>query len=398
MSLTTTCNLAVVILWWAQYIRNVAQYLGFDSRFILILLLRIGHTKRPLIFFHAPLYQIIPTCITIINALYPKNSMFLLLLLASLPFGVLAAPTVVIVHPIRSQLPLIARVGSSYTWSISSSTFVVHNDDGHPISGAITYNVTGIPPWLSFSPTSLSFTGTVPSSASPGSLPITVTGSTGSSTTSISDTFDLLVSASKPPHVAIPLDQQLMDQNPALSGAFAVNPSSALPPFHSSSTPREGTSKAGIRLLPSSDFSIGLQGGTFAPWPLSYTASLMDGSPLPSWITYDPVTFTLDGTAPDSDNVPVSFEVAIAASDVNGYSAGPTARDSFWISVASHELKIKNGNAGISRNVSVGTGFVLDLMDGPNNDPWMGEVFWDSGFLSIDGVKDVSMVRLLSYF
>lgn len=327
--------------------------------------------------------------------------MFLLLLLASLSFTppcIVAASTLVVAHPVRSQLPLIARNGSQYSWTLSSSTFAVHDDEGHPVSEAsITCNVTGLPSWLSFSSSSLSFSGTLPSSASSASLPITITGSTSSPMASISDSFELLISESNPPQLDIPLAQQLIDQNPALSGAFAVNPSSALPPYYSSTTTRQGVTSVGIRLLPSFDFSVGLQGGTFTPWPLTYTATLADGSQLPPWIAYDPGSFTFDGTAPGYGSIPEPFEVVIAASDAQGYSAGPTARDSFWVSVATHELKLKDGAAGIVRNVSVGTGFVLDLLDGPDTDPWLGEVFWDANFLPRDGVKSLVMVSLFLF-
>jgi axial budding pattern protein 2 len=328
--------------------------------------------------------------------------MFLFLLLASLvPFAV-AAPTastsqLVLANPVRSQLPLIARVGSPYSWSISASTFLIEDDQGH--STPIAYNASGLPQWLSFSTSTLSFTGTVPTSALPGTIPITITASITSAADSSSDSFDLLISTKTPPQLAIPLAQQFYDGNPAVSGAFVVNPSSALAPYYSAATPREGASSIGLRIPPTFDFSIGLQGATFAPWPLHYSASLVGGAPLPDWMRYDQGSFTFDGTAPEyvDGSLPEPIEVVIEASDAEGYSAGPTARQSFWLTIASHELKVENGSLGIERNVSVGTGFVIDLMDGPEDDPWMGEVFWDAGFLPRDGVQKVSVVSLLTY-
>jgi axial budding pattern protein 2 len=328
--------------------------------------------------------------------------MFLFLLLGSLVAFTVAAPTastsrLVLAKPLRSQLPLIARVGSPYTWSISTSTFLIEDDQGH--NTPIAYNASGLPQWLSFSTSTLSFTGTVPTSALPGTIPITITASIASTADSSSDSFDFLISTKTPPKLAIPLTQQFYDGNPAVSGAFVVNPSSALAPYYTAATPREGSSSIGLRIPPTFEFSIGLQGATFAPWPLHYYASLVGGAPLPEWMKYNQGSFTFDGTAPDyvDGALPEPMEVAIEASDAEGYSAGPAARQSFWLTIASHELKVKDGSRGIERNVSVGTGFVLDLMDGPDDNPWMGEVFWDAGFLPKDGIQKVSMVSLLAY-
>ena len=338
--------------------------------------------------------------------LYPIDSNFLFLLLTELVVPIAFAPSasalgVVIASPIRSQLPLIARVGSPFSWTLSPSTFSVEDDQGHNTGDPLVYSATDLPPWLSFSASTLSFTGTVPTSTPPGTIPITVTASTTTSPPhSVSDSFDLLISASDPPKLEIPLSQQFYGGNPAISGAFLVNPSSALAPYYGAATPRTGSSNVGLRVPPAWGFSIGLQGGTFSPWPLHYSATLVGGAPLPPWITYDPVTFTFDGTAPGHGNgngggLPGPMEILLEASDVQGYSAGPAAQQSFWFTVASHELKMRDGNRGIERNVSVGSGFVLDLMDGPEENPWMGELFWDAQFLPRRGVQNVSLVSAL---
>jgi axial budding pattern protein 2 len=325
--------------------------------------------------------------------------MFLFLLLANLGVFAIAAPSasIVLVNPVRSQLPLIARVGSPYSWSISTSTFRIQDGQGHNTGAPIVYNASGLPQWLSFSTSTLSFTGTVPTSALPGTIPITITASASPTTDSASDSFDLLISTKTPPQLAIPLARQFYDGNPAISGAFVVNPSSALAPYYTSAIPREGGSSLGLRIPPTLEFSIGLQGATFTPWPLHYSALLVGGAPLPEWIKYNQRSFTFDGTTPDYVNgsLPEPLEVVIEASDAQGYSAGPTARQTFWLTIASRELKMKDGSRGVERNVSVGTGFVLDLMDGPEDNPWMGEVFWDAAFLPRDGIEKVSMVSFL---
>jgi VCBS repeat-containing protein len=62
---------------------------------------------------------------------------------------------------------------------------------------------------------------------------------------------------------------------------------------------------------------------------LSYTATLKNGKPLPSWLTFNSVTQTFSGTAPNKGNT--SIDVKIVASD--GHGAGSTASDSFTVSV-----------------------------------------------------------------
>jgi hypothetical protein len=65
---------------------------------------------------------------------------------------------------------------------------------------------------------------------------------------------------------------------------------------------------------------------------------LTNGDPLPSWIRYDTGNFTFDRTPPDVDSEEI--EILSMASDEEGYST--RAPQSFWVVVATHELKPKD--------------------------------------------------------
>jgi len=81
-------------------------------------------------------------------------------------------------------------------------------------------------------------------------------------------------------------------------------------------------------------FLFGFQRGTLSQWPLSYSATLTNGDPLPSWIRYNTGNFTFGRTAPDVDSE--EKEILYVALDEEGYSA--RAAQSFWV-VTTHELK-----------------------------------------------------------
>ncbi|CAG7852950.1 hypothetical protein SIIN_745_T [Serendipita indica DSM 11827] len=143
----------------------------------------------------------------------------------------------------------------------------------------------------------------------------------------------MLVSSELEPQIAIPIALQILSDNAALSSAFVVGPGSALAPYFCTSTPRDGKA-----------------GGTFMPWPLLYQPYLADRRPLPDWIRYEALSFTLNGLAPSTDLLQV--EVLIMATDVAGYSTN--AADSFWITIAPGDCDSRNATAGVSTNVTVG--------------------------------------------
>ncbi len=73
-------------------------------------------------------------------------------------------------------------------------------------------------------------------------------------------------------------------------------------------------------------FTFTVPSGTFtdsdAGDQLTYTATLSDGSPLPAWLTFDPVTQTFSGT-PGNDDIG-NISIRLTATDLHGASATQT--------------------------------------------------------------------------
>lgn len=264
------------------------------------------------------------------------------------------AATLVLLRPLQEQRPRIARPSSLYSWSFDPSSFGFQDNDVTDPQ-FISYSATGLPPWLTLHQDTLSFAGNVPSTAVSSSSTIIVTASVAGQ--AINDTVQLLILSEPEPRLAIPIAQQILSDQAEVSSAFVVGPGSALAPYFSTTSARDG--KAGVRIPPGWSFSIGLQGGTFMPWPLSYQASLANGTSLPDWIRFDPSSFTFNGVVPFVDFS--ELELLIMATDAAGYSTSAT--DSFWLTVAADELGLRNATAGVPVNVTIGEHVDVEISD-----------------------------------
>jgi hypothetical protein len=100
---------------------------------------------------------------------------------------------------------------------------------------------------------------------------------------------------------------------------------------------------------------------------MAYTAKRIDGSELPGWLSFDPITCTFSGT-PDHDDAGL-IEVKVTATD----SAGVSASDSFTITVKDegHDLFLDvlywNGGEGIDGVTSVMTENVTGIASDANS-------------------------------
>ncbi|KAH6915879.1 hypothetical protein BKA70DRAFT_472338 [Coprinopsis sp. MPI-PUGE-AT-0042] len=228
-----------------------------------------------------------------------------------------------VVEPLDDQLPPVARVNTSYSWTFSEHTF--NSTRGE----AITYSAHHLPPWMSFDPATRTFTGT-PSADDRASLVgrpyVAVTASTANS--SATSHLRFCVAESPPPILRIPLSDQFISSNKALASVFTVPQGSAL-----------ASPNPGLR-LPSGPwtFSIGFQGGTFASQDnIFYTARFANGSRIPDWMVFNPDDYTLEGNVPSDVGLegPEVLSMSLVASDQEGYTAQALP---FTITVASHEL------------------------------------------------------------
>ncbi|TKB72939.1 MAG: hypothetical protein E8D46_10695, partial [Nitrospira sp.] len=164
---------------------------------------------------------------------------------------------------------------------------------GDPDAGdALIYSATlaneaALPTWLSFNPTTRTFSGT-PDDAQVGSLDLKVT-ATDTGNLSASDVFTLTVqNVNEAPTVADPMaDQAQLEDTP-----FSL-------------------------VVPISTFADVDPGDT-----LTYSATFAGGAALPTWLTFDPATRTLSGTPLNSDVG--TLNLAVAATDSGGLSASDT--------------------------------------------------------------------------
>jgi axial budding pattern protein 2 len=238
-----------------------------------------------------------------------------------LPFIILAlvattyaAPT--LNYPLQAQLPPVARVGQAFSFDFLPSTFTS--------SSNITYTVSSLPSWLSWSDGVETFYGT-PSASDIGQTDISVTAVdlTGSTTSK----WTLIVSNYSVPAVHASFTTQIAD--PSLR-AFAS--ATAMP---------GGT---GVTVPPYWSFSLGFAADTFRVsrndqinGELFLAARQRGTSSLPNWLKFDNTTMTFNGVAPASG----SYAIVATGTDFWGYTGAQT---SFVIEVGEGEaLELERG-------------------------------------------------------
>ena len=197
----------------------------------------------------------------------------------------------VLANPISNR---IATEGTAYAYTVPSNTFV-DVDSGDVLTYTATQeNGSALPAWLSFDPSTRAFTG-LPTNSDVGSITITITATDGSAQ-SITDTFVLSVNnTNTAPILDYPIADQTINEDVSYSFTFAANT------FHDD------------------DVAFGDT--------ISYTAMLADGSPLPTWLTFDVNSRNFSGTPLNADVGMITITV-IAEDTLN-----LTAMDSFYLTV-----------------------------------------------------------------
>lgn len=221
-------------------------------------------------------------------------------------------------NSLDNQLPPVARIDKEYSWTFSPNTF------GGSCDAEPTYTASDLPGWLFFEPLTRTFHGT-PSESDGGRPDITVTAHGCGS--SASSWFDIPVTSAQPPIPHIPIETQFTSDNPALSSVYTLARCSAL-----------ATANPALRIPPKWSYSIGIDGQTFiSDGDVFYDALQSDGSPLPSWIMFNPKALTFNGVTlkEDVEATPYTLSLALHASDQKGYTSSVLYFD---IIVAPHEL------------------------------------------------------------
>ena len=196
-------------------------------------------------------------------------------------------PAPILVDPLANQT---GEAGDALSFTLPAGTFT---DNGALTLSAKLGNGAALPSWLVFNPATGTFTGTPPANFD-GRLVITVTATDAQGLTA-SDSFVLEIdpaAPNAPPTVANAIQDQ--------------------------STAEEAT------------FTFTVPANTFADAdndPLSLTATLANGAPLPSWLTFNAATRTFSGRPDDAQVGKIS--VLVTASD----GKGGTVSDTFDITV-----------------------------------------------------------------
>ncbi len=193
------------------------------------------------------------------------------------------------------------KLGQTVNFKLASNTFT------DPQQETLTYKATlangsPLPLWLTFNAGTETFTGTVPNSAA--GLSITVT-ATDTSNLSTSETFSVL-----------------------------TPPSSNAPVLTSQTGPQTWRRGQSVKFT--------LASNTFTDpghEKLTYTATLANGSKLPSWLTFNGATDSFTGNVPRNAS---SLSIKVTATDTSGLSASETFNVSIAASSLSHAISQVN--------------------------------------------------------
>ena len=143
---------------------------------------------------------------------------------------------------------------------------------------------SALPSWLSFDPATQTFSGT-PLNEDVGALSVRVTATDTAGATAFQNFTVTVANTNDAPVASVAIAGQSTDEDAGFS--FTVPPASF------------------------TDVDVGDS--------LTYAASLADGSPLPSWLSFDPATQTCTGTRLNGDGG--ALNIRVTATDTSGASA-----------------------------------------------------------------------------
>lgn len=246
---------------------------------------------------------------------FSAASLPLLLLLALSTTLALAAPTAPsLVYALQKQLPPVARVNQTFTWTLLPGTFNASAES------TITLSTRSLPSWCEFDATTETFSG-LPLAANIGSTVVSVTANVTGIAQGRTDSFRLLVvdpAVEAAPYVRLSLADQL-ESAAAVSGGGTLTPDGAL------------------KVPPQWSFSFGFQQYTFQnnqTDKIYYTLYEEGTTSLPSWVTFDNTTVTVGGLAPYT-----SGEYALTLFGSERYGFGDV-QQTLRLTVAEHSFEL----------------------------------------------------------
>ena len=228
----------------------------------------------------------------------------------------------VVATPIPAQS--VAQDGS-LSFTVPAGTFTDPDGDTLTLSATLA-DGTALPAWLSFNPATGTFSGT-PASGDIGNLTIKVTATDGSSA-SVSTTFSLTVTT--------------VNEAPVVSGTIAAQ-----------------------SIAQGGNLNVTIPAGTFTDPDgdtLTLSATLADGTALPSWLSFNPATGTFSGTPANGDVG--SLTIKVTATDGSNASVsttfGLTVTNVNDAPVVSGTIPAQNIAQGGSLNITVPAGTFTD--------------------------------------
>ena len=230
--------------------------------------------------------------------------------------------------------PILAPQTATEDQSFSYTFDAVTDPEGDGITYAAALNDDGtLPAWLSFTPNSLTFSGTPLEPDTPNSLTIRVTATDdGEPSQSTSATFALTVEEVNDPPVTPSLSDQVATEDEALSYTFDAV------------TDPEGDG-------------------------ITYGAALADDTALPGWLSFDAATRTFSGTPGEAD-VPATLIIRVAATDNGTPPATASATFTLMVSELNDTPIAGNDTATVPEGgaVSIAASTLLANDSDPNDD------------------------------
>ncbi|MEQ9768954.1 putative Ig domain-containing protein [Pectobacterium versatile] len=216
--------------------------------------------------------------------------------------------------------------GGNLTVTVPAGTFTDPDGDTLTLSATLA-DGTALPAWLSFNPATGTFSGT-PANGDVGSLTIKVTATDGSNA-SVSTTFGLTVTN--------------VNDAPVVSGTIAAQ-----------------------SIAQGGNLNVTVPAGTFTDPDgdtLTLSATLADGTALPSWLSFNPATGTFSGTPANGDVG--SLTIKVTATDGSNASVSTT----FGLTVTNVNDAPVVSTPIPPQNVAQGGGFNFTVPDGTFSDP-----------------------------
>jgi len=218
----------------------------------------------------------------------------------------------------------------AFSYQFNSTDF--KDDD---FQDKLTYSATlsngaALPSWLSFDSATRTFSGT-PGVNDAGTISVKVTASDGQATTN--DTFDIAIANN---NIAPTVANVIPDQNATEDSAFSFQ--------FASNTFNDADAD-----------------------PLTYTATLSNGSALPSWLSFNAATRTFSGTPLNADVGTIS--VKVTAND----NQGGTITDTFDITTANTNDAPTVANLIPDKNATEDSAFSFQFASNTFNDVDVGD-------------------------